>query len=33
MENSELEGDAFRSAWMQKRAAALSAAGFDPLWQ
>lgn len=33
MAGSDLEGEAFRSAWMAKRREALSAAGFDPIWQ
>jgi len=33
MADSELEGEDFRQAWMNRRGAALTAAGFDPLWQ
>ena len=33
MAGSDLEGDEFRAAWMAKRTAALTAAGFDPIWQ
>ena len=28
-----LEGEAFKSAWLNTRAAALEAAGFDPIWR
>ena len=33
MANSELEGEAFRDAWMEKRRAALESEGFDPIWR
>jgi TRAP transporter TAXI family solute receptor len=33
MSDSDLEGDAFRAAWMAKRKAALTGAGFDPIWE
>lgn len=33
MVDSDLEGDAFRAAWMEKRHQALVNAGFDPIWQ
>lgn len=33
MAGTDLEGDAFRAAWMEKRASALEAAGFDPIWR
>jgi TRAP transporter TAXI family solute receptor len=33
MADSDLEGEAFRVAWMAKRDAALTAAGFDPIWR
>lgn len=33
MEGSDLAGDAFRAAWMEKRREALESAGFDPIWQ
>ena len=33
MAESELEGDAFRAAWMAARNEALTAAGFDPIWR
>lgn len=32
MEDSSLEGDDFREAWMEKRRQALEAEGFDPIW-
>lgn len=33
MSDSDLEGDAFRAAWMVERRSALEAAGFDPIWR
>ena len=33
MADSDLEGDAFRAAWMAVREEALTAAGFDPIWR
>ena len=33
MAGSDLAGDAFRAAWMEKRREALESAGFDPIWQ
>jgi TRAP transporter TAXI family solute receptor len=32
MSDKNLEGDAFRAAWMVERRSALEAAGFDPIW-
>jgi len=32
MADLDLEDDAFRQAWMEKRRAALQAEGFDPIW-
>ena len=32
MADSELEGEAFRQAWMALRRQALEAEGFDPIW-
>ena len=31
--DSSLEGEAFEQAWRARRIEALSAAGFDPIWQ
>jgi hypothetical protein len=33
MSDANLEGDAFRTAWMVERRSALEAAGFDPIWR
>jgi TRAP transporter TAXI family solute receptor len=33
MAGSDLEGEAFRDAWMTKRREALQAEGFDPIWR
>lgn len=33
MAGSELDGEAFREAWMEKRFQALTSAGFDPIWK
>jgi TRAP transporter TAXI family solute receptor len=33
MDGSDLEGEAFTAEWMNRRRAALEAAGFDPIWR